>query len=80
MTYPTLEVPQLKRLLRDVLVTRPDEIDCDHCLRELDRFVEITLSGRSAAEAMPLVEQHLQQCHCCMEEYEALLLILRDLH
>jgi len=79
MTYRTLEVPQLKRLLRDVLVTRPYEIDCNHCLKELDRFVEITLSGRCAADALPLVEQHLQQCHCCMEEYEALLLVLKDL-
>ena len=80
MTYPTLEVPQLKRLLLDVLVTRPDEIGCDDCLRVLDVYVEITLSGRSAAEAMPLVKQHLQQCRCCMEEYEALLVMVDVLH
>ncbi len=74
-----LEASELKRLVRDVLGTRSNEIDCDECLHQLDEFVELTLSGQSAADAMPLVRQHLEQCDCCREEFEALLAVLTSL-
>ncbi len=67
----------LQRIVRNVLTTRPDEIGCDECLEQLDRFVEITLAGKSAAEAMPLVQDHLERCKDCREEFEALLAVLR---
>lgn len=67
----------LQRMVRNVLTTRPDEIGCDECLEQLDRFVEITLAGKSAAEAMPLVQDHLERCKDCREEFEALLAVLR---
>ena len=38
-----------------MITTRLDEIGCDECLEQLDRFVEMTLAGKNAAEAMPLV-------------------------
>ena len=63
----------LKVLLRAVRMTRPDEIGCDECFDELDRFAELTLAGREAAEALPLVTDHLQKCGGCREEFEALL-------
>jgi hypothetical protein len=74
-----LEASELKRLVRDVLSTRSNEIDCDECLQQLDEFVEMTLSGQSAADAMPLVQQHLEQCDSCREEFEALLSVLTSL-
>ena len=67
----------LQRMVRNVLTTRPDEIGCDECLEQLDRFVEITLAGKNAAEAMPLVQDHLKRCDDCREEFEALLAVLR---
>jgi hypothetical protein len=63
--------------VRGILSTQKDEIDCDQCLEELDRFVELALAGRDAAEALPLVQDHLNRCRDCNEEFEALLLILR---
>ena len=74
-----LEPAVLKRMVRDVLTTRPDEIGCDECFEQLDRFVEVTLAGKNAAEAMPLVHDHLQRCPDCREEFEALLDVLRSL-
>ena len=74
-----LEAPQLKRLVRAIITVRPDEIGCDECFEELDRFVEATLAGKNAAEAMPLVQDHLERCRDCREEYEALLTALRAL-
>ncbi len=74
-----LEVQKLKGLVRAVMTTRPDEIGCEECFEELDRFVEMVLAGKDAAEAMPLVQDHLDRCHECKEEFEALLAALRAL-
>ncbi len=74
-----LEPTEVKKWVREVLSTRPDEIDCDECMEQLDRFVEMTISGRNAAEAMPLVHHHMEHCGCCHEEFEALLAVLRAL-
>jgi len=73
----SLDPSQLKSLARAILATRDDEIGCAECFRQLDRFVDLQLAGRSAAEAMPLVEQHLERCPDCREEYEALLAALQ---
>ncbi|RMF33847.1 MAG: hypothetical protein D6759_06485 [Chloroflexi bacterium] len=72
-----LEPTTLKRIVRSVLATRPDEIGCDECFEQLDRFVELKLAGKNAAEAMPLVQDHLDRCPDCREEFEALLAVLR---
>ncbi len=74
-----LEPQRLKRLVHGIMTTRPDEIGCDECFEQLDRFVEMRLAGKDAAEAMPLVEDHLQRCHDCREEFEALLTALHAL-
>ncbi|MBN1978509.1 MAG: hypothetical protein JW918_14015 [Anaerolineae bacterium] len=74
-----LEPAALKQMVRVVLSTRPDEIGCDECMDQLERFVELTLAGKNAAEAMPLVHDHLERCRDCREEFEALLKVLRAL-
>lgn len=74
-----LEPEALKRMVRGVLTARPDEIGCDECFEQLDRFVETMLEGKNAAEAMPLVHDHLLRCPDCREEFEALLTVLQSL-
>jgi hypothetical protein len=74
-----LEAQKLKWLVRVVMTTRPDEFGCEECFQELDRFVEIQLAGKDAAEAMPLVQDHLDRCRECKEEFEALMAALRAL-
>ena len=74
-----LQAQQLKGLMQAVMTVRPDEIGCDECFEELDRFVEMELAGKDAAEAMPLVQDHLERCRECREEFEALLAALRAL-
>jgi hypothetical protein len=66
-----------KMLLREIAETREVEIGCDECFEQLDRFVEMELSGLNTAQAMPLVQDHLEICGECREEFEALLLALR---
>jgi hypothetical protein len=43
----------------------------------MDQFVDLTLAGKDAAEAMPLVQDHLNRCGDCREEFEALLAAVR---
>jgi hypothetical protein len=74
-----MQVDMLKQLVRGILSTAPEEIGCDECYEEIDRFVELKLAGKDAAEAMPLVHDHLQRCGACREEFEALLEALRSL-
>ena len=71
-----VEPEMLKGLVRGIMTARPDEIGCSECFDELDRFVEMELAGKDAAEAMPLVQDHLERCWPCREEFEALLAAL----
>ena len=69
----------LKRIVSSALSARSDEIGCDECVEQFDRFAELVLAGKSAAEAMPLVQHHLDRCRDCREEFEALLAALREI-
>ena len=72
-----LEPATLKRIVHSALTARPDEIGCDDCLEQLGQFAEMVLAGKDVAEAMPLVQDHLNRCRDCREEFEALLAALR---
>lgn len=76
-TTDTLNAEAVKRMARGIATTRPDEIGCDECFEQVDQFVEVALAGKDAAEAMPLVQDHLNRCKDCREEFEALLSALR---
>jgi len=69
----------IKKMVRVVLATRDEEIGCEECFEQVDRFAELVLDGKPAAEAMPLVQDHLNKCADCREEFEALLEALRAL-
>lgn len=67
----------VKEMARGIATARPDEIGCTECFAEMDQFVEMKLAGKDAAEAMPLVQAHLERCQDCREEFEALLTALK---
>jgi hypothetical protein len=72
-----LDPDLLKEMARGIATTQPDEIGCAECFDQMDEFVELSLAGKNAAQAMPLVEDHLNRCGDCREEFEALLAALR---
>lgn len=63
----------LKQLVKSATNIHSDEIGCDDCFDRLNKFAELKLKGKSPEEAMPLVQEHLQRCPECREEYEALM-------
>lgn len=69
----------IKRMVRGIVTTRSDELGCDECFEQVDRFAEMVLDGRDAAEALPLVQDHLNRCIDCREEFEALVDALQAL-
>jgi hypothetical protein len=67
----------LKKVIQSIAHAHPNELDCDTCFQQIDRFAELTLAGKPAEEALPLVQAHLDICHDCQEEFEALLAALK---
>jgi hypothetical protein len=73
----TLDKNALQKLLKIVAITREHELCCDECFEHLDKFAELVLAGKPAADHFPLVQQHLEVCLFCKEEYEALIVTLQ---
>ena len=69
---------KLQRIARALANTRENELSCDECFEQLDRFAEMMLNGRPAAETIPLVQHHLNLCIDCREEFDALMKALRS--
>jgi hypothetical protein len=69
----------VKSMARGIMTTRADEIGCAECFELMDQFVEMELAGKNAAEALPLVKDHLDRCGDCREEFEALLAAVKTM-
>lgn len=67
----------LKAIVAKLALTREDEIGCDTCFEEVDRFVEMLIAGDSPEIVMPLVQHHLEICGNCHEEFDALISALQ---
>jgi hypothetical protein len=76
-SFAMLKRDDVVKLVRVVAETREIEIGCDECFEQLDRFVEVELSGVEARSVMPLVRDHLDKCADCRSKFEALLTALR---
>ena len=73
-------IDMLKQMVCAIITTHVTEITCEECFKHIERFAELTLSGgdaRTARAEMPLIDDHLQHCADCREEFEALLVALR---
>jgi len=75
---PMSDRERFRRLMMLIANTHEHEMDCHECYEVMDRFVELAMSGASASEALPLVQDHLDRCPACREEYEVLLAALKD--
>lgn len=59
--------------LRNIYRTQEVEISCTACFDLISRFVEVELSGLDVAAGWSHLQQHLDQCRACRDEYESLL-------
>ena len=63
---------QLSPVLRRLLGPGRPAVTCDVCFDELERYVDLELSGADAEAAVPGMRAHLAGCPACSEEYESL--------
>jgi hypothetical protein len=64
--------------VRRVLGADGEDIGCDACFDELDRYVELELSGADADAAVPGLRTHLDSCPACRDEHDSLLALARE--
>jgi predicted anti-sigma-YlaC factor YlaD len=70
-----MDVPEVTYELGRLLGPGEEEVGCDACFDDLDRYVELELAGEQADRIVPGLRAHLRGCPACREEYES----LRDL-
>lgn len=73
MTEPT----HTERLIARLLGPAAPEVSCETCFAELDRYVELELSGVDADAVLPGLAAHLEGCPACHEEHDSLLALVR---
>ena len=68
----TLGDEEYRELARALLATRPEEIDCDQWLDRVGLYLDLIEAGRPIPESLRSVEEHLNLCPDCAEEYAAM--------
>jgi hypothetical protein len=63
-------------LLGRLLGPGDPELSCEACFEQLDRYVDLTLAGGDADEAVPGMHAHLRGCPACHDDYESLLALV----
>jgi hypothetical protein len=58
---------------------RSEDMSCDDMYAQLDEFVEREVTSRDAARIMPLIQEHIDMCPDCCDEYQALLTVLENM-
>jgi hypothetical protein len=66
----------MERRLRRLLGPAGPELSCEECFEQLDRYVEVELSGADPEQAVPGMAAHLEGCPACHEDHESLRALL----
>jgi hypothetical protein len=66
-----------KAVLARLLGPKGPELTCDECFAQLDRYVDLEVSGADADAAVPGLSAHLEGCPACREDHESLLEYVR---
>jgi hypothetical protein len=67
---------QLAELVELTQTVRQDTIGCDGCFELLDQLAQAERDGTELGTALLFVRNHIAQCKCCRDEYDALLTAL----
>jgi anti-sigma factor RsiW len=65
-------------LVARLLGPKGPELTCDQCFAQLDRYVDLEVSGADANAAIPGLRAHLEGCPACREDHESLLEYVRS--
>ena len=65
-----------RRTIDKLLGPAGPELTCEQCFEELDRYVELELSGADAEAQVPGMSAHLEGCPACEEDHQSLLALV----
>jgi hypothetical protein len=68
----TNETPETRRVAARLLGPAGPELTCEECFEQLDRYVDLEISGVDADAAVPGMRAHLDGCPACREDHESL--------
>lgn len=68
---------QLLAMVEAIFAAHQDDIDCEGCDAEMPHLVELIEAGEDPSLLLPAVQEHLNMCKDCREEFEALLSVVR---
>lgn len=67
-----MPTPDPQEMLARLLGPNGPELSCEACFEELDRYVELQLSGEPCGDLVPGMRAHLAGCPACREEHASL--------
>jgi hypothetical protein len=70
--------PNSSDLFKQLLGPEGPELSCEECFAELDRYVELELSGVDADAAVPGMRAHLEGCGACDEDHRSLRALIKS--
>lgn len=73
---PAGQSEKMQKMMAMLSNTQEVELTCDDVFALLDQFTELAAQGEDVRKLMPLVQQHLDMCDDCREEYRVLESIL----
>lgn len=62
-----------RELIGRLLGPEGPELTCEQCFDQLDRYVELEVSGAGADDQVPGMRAHLEGCPACDEDHASLL-------
>ena len=68
--------PNRREILKRLLGPTGPELSCEQCFEQLDRYVELELSGADAEAAVPGMRAHLEGCPACGDDHRSLRALL----
>lgn len=72
-----LDAQQLECLLKMIQDTRELELSCPECAAQLDCYAQRILDGEPIDGLLQMVEQHLNACAGCNDEFHLILETIR---
>jgi hypothetical protein len=72
-----LNSEQVGRLLKMLEQTREVELTCPECLDELDKYTQSILDGAPIEGVLARVQEHLEACPCCENQFKLVLETLK---
>ncbi len=75
---PQLNDEVVVKFLQVLENLREEEINCAEFYSRIDEFVEREVKSHDAKKIMPVIQDHIDMCAECCDEYEALLSVLEN--